>query len=191
MTENGTTSFVNFIKFITGIIIVVFVSSCNSYKTDISDLPFDPSDNPWSEIRRERIQKLLPAAMQRAEVDAWVLICRENDNDPLASHVGCENAGGTAAFMFFLEGDRVNSLVFSPEGEAKSLSDVGLHDRVISFKRGGNVWKLVADELRTRNPSVVAINSSERNIADGLSYSQRIKLEEALGDDMTEWLVSS
>ena len=191
MTENGTTSFVNFIKFITGIIIAVFVLSCNSYKTDISHLPFDPSDNPWSEIRRERIQKLLPAAMQRAEVDAWVLICRENDNDPLASHVGCENAGGTAAFMFFLEGDRVNSLIFSPEGEAKSLSDVGLHDRVISFKRGGNVWKLVADELRTRNPSVVAINSSERNIADGLSYSQRIKLEEALGDDMTERLVSS
>ncbi len=37
-----------------------------------------PAENPWPRIRKERIQKLLPAAMERAGVDAWIVVCREN-----------------------------------------------------------------------------------------------------------------
>jgi hypothetical protein len=36
--------------------------------------------SPWPEIRKERIRTLLPAAMRRAGVDAWLVVCRENDN---------------------------------------------------------------------------------------------------------------
>ena len=56
--------------------------------------------DPWPAIRAERIRTLLPGAMERAGVDAWVVVCRENANDPLALHVGGENAGGTAVFLF-------------------------------------------------------------------------------------------
>ena len=175
----------------TALLIIFSITGCDGFQQKTDSLPFDPADNPWPEIRNERIAKLLPAAMQRAEVDAWVVICRENNNDPLASHVGCENAGGTAAFMFFLEGNNVRSLAFSPEGEAKSLQDVGIHDEVIQFERGGNVFNLVAEELNRVNPKVIAINSSQRNIADGLSYTQRIKLENALGFVLMQRLVSS
>ena len=48
-----------------------------------------------------------------------------------------------------------------------------------------------AAELRTRNPSSIAINSSTRNIADGLSYTQRLALEDALGPELSNRLVSS
>jgi len=155
----------SFIKiFISTMALLTFfsITACEGLQQKADALPFDPADNPWPEIRNERIAKLLPAAMQRAEVDAWVVICRENNNDPLASHVGCENAGGTAAFMFFLEGNSVRSLAFSPEGEAKSLQDVGIHDEVVQFERGGNVFNLVAEELNRVNPKVIAINSSQR-----------------------------
>ncbi len=54
----------------------------------------------WARIRKARIQRLLPGAMERAGVDAWVVLCRENANDPLAAHIGCENAGAPAAFLF-------------------------------------------------------------------------------------------
>ena len=165
--------------------------SCNNKQDHLTELPFPPSDNPWEEIRTERLERLLPLAMRRAGVDVWLVICRENDNDPLAAHIGCENAGGTAAFMFFLDGEKVTSLVYSPEGEAKSLSEVGVHDKVISFKRGGNVFELVADKLIEMNPKKIAINSSEKNIADGLSYTQRMRLEEAIGISMSKRLVSS
>ena len=165
--------------------------SCEQSSKEIAELPFPPSDNPWPEIRAERLERLLPLAMQRAGIDVWLVICRENDNDPLAAHIGCENAGGTAAFMFFLDGEKVTSLVYSPEGEAKSLSEVGIHDKVISFQRGGNVFELVADKLIETNPSKIAINSSGKNIADGLSYTQRMQLEEAIGSSMSKRLVSS
>ena len=94
------------------------------------------AEGAWPRIRKARIQKLLPTAMARANVDAWVLLCRENDNDPLAVHVGCENAGGTAAFLFLRQGDTVRSLALSPAGEATALKEVGPLDEVVPFERG-------------------------------------------------------
>jgi Xaa-Pro aminopeptidase len=43
--------------------------------------------------------------MEVTNIDAWLIICRENANDPLAKHVGCENAGQTAAFLFYIKDD--------------------------------------------------------------------------------------
>jgi hypothetical protein len=62
---------------------------------------YDWGESPWPEIRKERISELLPSAMEAANVDVWIMICRENNNDPIADHIGCENAGGTAAFLFY------------------------------------------------------------------------------------------
>src|SRR5687768_3928420 len=58
--------------------------------------PFD-GRSPWPAIRRARPARLLPAAMREAGVDAWVVLLRENANDPLALHVGGENAGAPSA----------------------------------------------------------------------------------------------
>jgi Xaa-Pro aminopeptidase len=161
-------------------------------------VPFPPEENPWASIREERIRSLLGPAMDRAGVDAWVLICRENHNDPLAHHVGCENAGGTAAFLFFREGPgegpageaRVRSLAFSPAGEATALRDVGLHDSVAVLS-GETAFQAAARELRARNPGVIAVNSANLAVADGLSHTQRRQLEAALGPDLTRRLVSA
>jgi len=158
---------------------------------DLSAQSLDHQKNPWPEIRKARIQKLLPPAMQRAGVDAWVIICRENDNDPLAAHVGGENAGGTAAFLFFLKNDRVTSVAISPAGEATALKDVALHDTVIVIERGKSVLEILAQELHQAHPRKIGINSSARAAADGLSYTQRLALEKALGADLTSRLVSS
>lgn len=129
--------------------------------------------------------------MRNAGVDAWVIFVRENDNDPLALHVGGENAGGTAAITFFRDGDRVRSLALSPAGEAVALRDVGTHDRVISIDRAADVFKMAAEEIRKANPQKIAINSSSRAAADGLSHTQRKAFEEALGSDWTPRLTSS
>ena len=145
----------------------------------------------WPRIRKQRIQQLLPAAMRNAGIDAWVIFVRENDNDPLALHVGGENAGGTAAIMFFRDGDRVRSLALSPAGEAVALRDVGTHDQVISIDRTADVFRMAADEIRKANPEKIAINSSSRAAADGLSHTQRKAFEDALGSDWTPRLMSS
>lgn len=156
-----------------------------------SMLPFDRRRNPWPELREKRVRELLPEAMRRADVDAWVVVLRENDNDPLAAHVGGENAGGTAIFLFLLQGDRVASRAISPAGEAIALRDVALHDTVIAIERGTNVYARAAEDLRAAKPRRIAVNSASRAAADGLSHTQRQELEEALGGDLAARLVSS
>ena len=152
--------------------------------------PHDPG--LWPSIREERIQTLLAPAMERAGVDAWVVLARENANDPIAPHVGAENAGGLAAFLFFLEeGGALRSLALSPETEATALAEVAPLDSVRSVPRGTDMYGEVARELRGRDLRRIAVNSSTRNIADGLSWTQRTALERALGPDLSQRLVSS
>ncbi|PRY88433.1 M24 family metallopeptidase [Mongoliibacter ruber] len=147
--------------------------------------------SPWPEIRKERLEKLLPQAMKESGIDAWVIICRENNNDPIAHHVGGENAGGTALFLFYLEGDKAISKVFSPVGEATALGELKIHDEVIPVERGKSAILQGAEFIKGQNFEKIAINSSfEELLADGLSYTQRKTLEEALGNHASK-LVSA
>jgi Xaa-Pro aminopeptidase len=173
---------------------IIFLQSCKQDPTSLSaevlDNPF-AGPSPWPEIRKERIQKLLPSAMQTTGVDAWVIICRENNNDPLAHHIGGENAGGTAVFLFYLENDAIISKAFSPVGEATALAELAIHSEVIPVERGASALLSAADFIKTKNFQKIAINSSSQELlADGLSYTQRIALEKALGTDASK-LVSS
>jgi len=56
-------------------------------------------------------------------VDCWLVISRENHNDPIANHIGGENGGGTAAFLFYIDEKGFHSLAFSSDGEAEYLID--------------------------------------------------------------------
>ncbi|MFY0567732.1 M24 family metallopeptidase [Archangium lansingense] len=150
------------------------------------------AQSSWPRIRKARIQQLLPRAMERAKVEAWVVLCRENDNDPLAMHVGCENAGGQAAFLFLKQKDGVRSLALSPAGEAKALQDVGTHDEVVSLERGTDLFARVAAALSEAKPQRIAVNSSSTlTVADGLSSTQRERLEASLPPALRRRLVSS
>ena len=158
----------------------------------VTGQPFPDNPDLWPSIRQERIRTLLGPAMARAGVDAWIVLARENANDPIASHIGAENAGGLAAFLFFADAEgNLESLAISPETEATALSEVSPLDDVRSLPRGTSMYVAAADELRNRNPRSIAVNSSSRNIADGLSYTQRVALEEALGSTLSSRLVSS
>jgi len=155
------------------------------------DSPFG-GPNPWPAIRTERIRTLLPGAMRTANVDAWVILARENANDPLALHVGAENAGAPAAFLFFRTGDAVRSVAISGFGEAIALRELGTHDSVVVYEReAGVLERAVAERLRAADPAHIAINSGGGGIADGLSYTQRTALERALGPDLAARLVPS
>lgn len=173
------------------LLILLALSTASLVNGQPPNKPFPPDQNPWPEIRKERLKTLLPSAMDEAGVDVWLVICRENNNDPLAMHVGGENAGGTAAFFFFREADTVRSLAVSPMGEATALRETMTHDSVLTIARGSNIWQKISEIVRAQNPAKLAINSSQTAIADGLSFTQRQSLEEALGADYSARLVSS
>jgi len=158
---------------------------------DQVDLSTYWGENPWPEIRKKRINQLLPEALKNAQIDSWLVICRENYNDPIATHVGGENASGTAAFLFYNDAEGFHSLAFSPEGEATALEDLAIHQQVIRIPRGeSSVAKAVA-LIKEKGFKTVAINTSPSNeMADGLTYSQHQELVSLMGIDQKK-LVSS
>jgi len=148
-------------------------------------------ENPWPEIRKKRIAQLLPEALKNAGVDAWLVICRENYNDPIATHVGGENASGTAAFLFYTDQMGFHSLVFSPEGEATALDDLDIHEKVERVPRGESAVAKAVEFIKANGFSKIAINSSESNeMADGLTHSQYLDLANLMGTDVGR-LISS
>ncbi|GAC13256.1 M24 family metallopeptidase [Aliiglaciecola lipolytica] len=150
----------------------------------------DPS--PWPEIRKKRIATLLPSALKEANVDAWLVICRENNNDPLADHVGCENAGQTAAFLFYNHEGQFHSMAFSPVGEATAFKDVDLLNEVVPVERSASAIQIAADYLKNKDFKSIAINMSTKNAqADGISFTQYQQLSSALGDEYSKKLTSA
>ena len=123
---------------------------------------------------------------------AWLILCRENDNDPLADHIGGENASGTAAFLFYLDESGFHSRVFSPIGEATALTDLAIHDVIIPVPRGESAIQHAAAFVLEQNFPRLAVNSSSSNAqADGLSHAQHQALMAALGESWADRLVSS
>lgn len=172
------------------LLISVLFLSCTAQQPEEETHDWGPS--PWPEIRKERIATLLPQAMEAAGTDAWLVICRENNNDPIADHIGGENAGGTAAFLFYRDEGGFYSRVWSPSGESTALDELDIHDTVVPVERGRSAMAQAADFIRDKEFSTIAVNSSESNAqADGLSYTQRQALEEVLGPNLSSRLVSS
>jgi len=148
-------------------------------------------ENPWPEIRKKRINQLLPNALKNAGVVSWLVICRENYNDPIATHVGGENASGTAALLFYTDETGFHSLAFSPEGEAKALEDLAIHEKVERIPRGESAVAKAVAFIKEKGFATVAINTSTSNeMADGLTHSQHQELAGLMGNDVSK-LVSS
>lgn len=175
--------------------IIALLSSCfgeESKKLSTIDTLNYWGENPWPEIRKKRITNLLPKALQKANIDCWLVVCRENNNDPIAEHIGGENAGGSAVFLFYRDQTGFHSLVFSPSGEATALDELDIHDQVIPIERGKSSLESAVNFLIDQDFNRIAVNSSTTNsLADGLSFSQRSELEQLLGDQKNRLLSST
>ncbi|TVR17481.1 MAG: aminopeptidase P family protein [Balneolaceae bacterium] len=159
-----------------------------------SDAVYNPFDgpNPWPEIRAERIQSLLPEAMQRADVEAWAVLCRSNNNDPLARHVGCENAVAPAVFLFQMIDNEIYSIVFTPPGEATALQEIALHDSIAVTSRSPGALAEAAGYINETISGNLALNFSETNeMADGLSHTQYLRFTDLLTGSVRNRVVSS
>lgn len=165
--------------------------ACNQTSSPDLENPFD-GPNPWPEIRKERISTLLAPAMERAGVDAWAILCRSNNNDPLARHVGCENAVAPAVFYFENRNGQIFSIAFTPPGEATALQELALQDSVIVVDYNIGAITAATDYINRNFNGVLALNFSDGNeFADGLSHTQFKQLTEKLSPSRRAQVVSS
>lgn len=53
------------------------------------------SENLWLQIRKKKIDSSLPLSLKSSKVQARLVVCRENNNNPLADHIAGKNLSGS------------------------------------------------------------------------------------------------
>ena len=130
------------------------------------------------EILSDRFTNLLPVLMDRAEIDMWVVISREYNEDPVLK---------TMLPSTWLNARRRTILVFYRNKETDTLERLA----VARYNVGKNIisawdkekepdqWKALTDIIEARNPEKIGINYSDNfGLADGIvrtDYAEFIK----------------
>lgn len=143
------------------------------------------------ELLADRFNNLLPQLMDRANIDMWVLISREYNEDPVMR---------TMLPAKWLNARRRTMLVFYRDQEANTIEKLA----VARYDVGENIssawdkekepdqWARLVQIIEARNPQRIGINMSDHfGIADGLVQTDYKALLEALPPNLEAKLTSA
>lgn len=144
-----------------------------------------PLVRSWLE---KRFDTILPEAMREEEIDMWIIISREYNDDPLFRSL--------SPFTTY-SSRRRTILVFHDRGERQGVEALSVgrfdYDGVYTVVPTHNEKQFegLRELVKERNPRRIGINVSERwNHADGLTATQRDTLFAAL-EGYTDRIVSA
>ncbi|MEW5984637.1 MAG: M24 family metallopeptidase [Acidobacteriota bacterium] len=136
-----------------------------------------------------RLEQIVPEIMREEGIDFWLIICRENNEDPVYFSLVPFTA---------LYASRLQILVFHDRGTA------GVERFSVNFRQMGDWWKSawdpskmdqwarLAEIIRERDPKVIAVNESETDkYGDGLTSSLKTRLVAAIGPEYARRLTSA
>ena len=143
------------------------------------------------EILGERFNQLLPGLMDKADIDMWLLISREYNEDPVLKTMlpaTWLNARRRTIIMFYR--DKAKDTL---EKLAVARYDFGEHIKGAWDKeQQPDQWERLTELIRQRNPRKIALNYSEHfNIADGLVHTDLEEFKSALPEAYKNRLVSA
>ena len=141
------------------------------------------------EIQKDRLENLLPQLMKRHNIDMWVLITREYNEDPVVK---------TFLPPTWLNARRRTIIVFSlKEGVFKSAAITrypfgNLIPSVWDKEKEPDQWKALAKYIKSQNPKTIAVNTSENYaLADGLVRTDFDNLIKVLPENLASKVMSS
>ena len=144
-----------------------------------------------NEILADRFDNLLPELMDNAQIDLWLVISREYNEDPVMRTMlpaTWLNARRRTILVFYRN---KNENVF--EKLAVARYDVG--ENITSAwdkEKQPDQWARLVEIIEERDPSTIGINISEYfGIADGLVATDYAELKEALSPNLENKLVSA
>ena len=134
------------------------------------------------QIRKDKLDLILPEAMRENRIDMWIVASREGHDDPNAMLLGGGYVGDIGYYVFTDRGEgRIERAAFGIGGAA--FDQCPLYDL---RKSPADLKAFIAE----RNPTRIGVNiASEIGTADGLSYSLHQKLVETLGPELAQRLV--
>jgi hypothetical protein len=138
----------------------------------------------------ERFEKLLPAIMRETGFDMWIIICYEDNHDPVFSTIIPWECWAPILQM----------VVFYDAGNEKdverlniSLTNMqGLMTTVWGLDSADDQWATLRRMVEERNPRRIGINTSDVIwAADGLTAALKDKLIASLGESLSSRLESA
>lgn len=127
-------------------------------------------------IRQEKFDLVLPQAMRDNDVDMWIHAIRTANPDPLKWYFG-----SASGYIILTDrgGGRIERAVLGSGGSPDLYDLFGSPDDLNAF-------------VAERDPRTIAVNTSAwLAMADGISHSEYLKLEEALGAEYSRRIVSA
>lgn len=141
----------------------------------------------WTE---HRLDTLVPELMRREEIDMWVLIAREYNEDPVLLTMlpaTWQSSRRTTILIFFDPGDGE-----PVQRMAIARYNIGFFETRWDVEAEPDQWKAFAQLVSDLNPDKIAINTSEYfALADGISYTDYKNLMESLDDDFQDRIISA
>jgi hypothetical protein len=141
--------------------------------------------NKWLE---HRLNTVIPTLMRRENIDMWVIIAREYNEDPVIT---------TMLPATWQSARRRTILVFSDNGKEVERMAVARYDIGKFFETAWDKeeqpdqWQRLADIIKEHNPETIALNySSTFALADGISKSQYEEFSSTLSQKFQDRLVS-
>lgn len=143
------------------------------------------------EILADRFNNLLPQLMDRTEIDMWILISREYNEDPVMK---------TMLPATWLNARRRTIIVFYRNKKADTLEklaiaryDIGKNiTSVWDKEKEPDQWKALVNIINEKKPNKIGINISENfGIADGLVQTDYSEFKKALPETMHPKLTSA
>jgi hypothetical protein len=145
---------------------------------------------------KDRFERVLPEIMRREQIDMWIVICREHNEDPvyttLVPHPSMF-AWRQTVFVYFDRGAAgVERLTVNRYGGGDLHKDFPDYYQAAWEPETIDSWQRLAQIVKARNPKRIAVNESETwAFADGLSAANKRLLVRALGPDYAPRLVSA
>ena len=143
------------------------------------------------ELLEDRFTNLLPELMDKANIDMWLLISREYNEDPILK---------TMLPATWLNARRRTIIVFYRNKEKNTLERLAIarYDIGKSIKsawdkeKEPNQWKALSEIIKQRNPERIGINLSKHfALADGLVKTDYDELVENLPIELSDKLISA
>jgi Xaa-Pro aminopeptidase len=169
----------------------------------LKPLPLREQMRLWDEILTERFESVLPAAMARAELDMWLTVTSENNEDPVTRSLlpaALMEPRGKMLLLFVRDGDAVRRLSISRPASIEHLYEnpwYGIGPGT-DWKGhhipspAGTQWECLREIVERYAPRRIGVNRDEAGgAADGLRASDDQLLRAALGDKWASRLVSA
>ena len=157
-----------------------------------------PASKERFELRRnmvaDKLNKALLPAMRNHNIDMWIVLDRENNDDPLHAELGGGFSGVRAAFVFFDNGGDTPEKIYYGSHTMPANSVVAqIYDETLYY---GYSAEGLTPHLRklvhARDPKRIGVNTSETlPDADGLTVGLNDFLIDAIGDEYARRIVSA